>query len=152
MKKLNVGCGRDYLEGYVNLDISDKVGADIVCDIEQGFPFSEDEFNEVKCHNVLTQIKDQKSFVRVMNELWMITKPNTAGGKIIIRVPNAENICAWQDPMDSRRFTKETFSYMQFDHRRYFQYGKHYGFLPFRVILMEDNGKQMIFHLYPIKE
>jgi predicted SAM-dependent methyltransferase len=144
--KLNLGCGRDYRKGYVNLDISDSVGADIVYDFQKGLPFMDNHFDEVLANNSLTQIRDGDVFVRVMNEIHRVCK-----GDVYIRVPNAKHICAFQDPMDSRRFTKESFTYMEGGHRRYEQYGKHYGFLPFKVKLLEDNGRQMEFVLTPIK-
>ena len=146
--KLNIGCGKDYKEGYINVDISDKVKQDLVVDIEKGLPWGEDTFAEVVCFNVLTQVLAPQAFRKIMNELWFITKPD---GHIFIRVPYALDECAWQDPMDCRRFTPESFTYMQEGHRRYEQYGKHYGFLPFSVKLMESNGRQMIFDLSPVK-
>lgn len=146
--KLNLGCGRNYLEGYTNADISPVVNPDVVCDITDVIPFREDTFDEVLCENVLTQIFYPETFVQVMNDLWRITKDR---GDIFIRVPNAKNICAWQDPMDCRRFTDQSFTYMEFGHRRYEQYGKHYGFKPFDVTLLEDNGIQMKFKLCPRK-
>jgi predicted SAM-dependent methyltransferase len=147
MQKLNVGCGRDYREGYINLDISDAVGADVVADMADGLPFEDNRFDEVVVQNALTQIQEPYLFVHVMNELHRVTK-----GVLIVRVPNAKDICAWQDPMDCRRFTDQTFTYMEYGHRRYNQYGKHYGFKPYRVELQEDNGRQMTFHLWPIKD
>lgn len=147
LSKANIGCGRDYRKGYYNIDISSTVGADLVCDITGGIPFEKDTFDEILVNNVLTQILLPKRFVFVMNELW-----RTCRGFIQIRVPNAKDVCAWQDPMDCRRFTDQSFTYMEGGHRRYEQYGKHYGFKPFKVELIEDNGRQMTFKLWPIKE
>ncbi len=147
-ERLNLGCGRNYLEEYVNADISPDVGADVVCDIEDCVPFRTNTFDEVLAENVLTQILSADSFVRVMNELWRITKPD---GEILIRVPNAGHICSFQDPMDVRRFTDQTFTYMQKGHRRYENYGVHYGFKPFKVEMLENNGIQMKFKICPIK-
>jgi ubiquinone/menaquinone biosynthesis C-methylase UbiE len=146
MHKLNIGCGRDYREGYLNVDISPEVGADVVCDIQKDIPFGDNEFDEVLCNNVLTQIADSDKFLFVMNELWRITK-----GSVIVRVPLATHPCAFQDPMDSRRFTEESFTYMEDGHRRYEQYGKHYGFKPFTVELLENNGAQITVKLCPRK-
>lgn len=146
--KLNLGCGNNYLKGYTNADISPAVHPDVVCDITDIIPFRDNTFDEVLCENVLTQILFQDTFIQVMNDLWRITKPK---GEILIRVPNAKNIIAWQDPMDCRRFTDQSFTYMEEGHRRYVTYGKHYGFKPFKVSLLEDNGIQMKFKLCPVK-
>jgi predicted SAM-dependent methyltransferase len=147
MSKLHLGCGNDYKEGYYNMDISPNVKTDVCGDIITAF-FSKDAFDEVIVNNCLTQIQDPKDFVKVMNTLHNATKPDCP---IYIRVPNAEHICAWQDPMDCRRFTDQTFTYMQHDHRRYEQYGKHYGFNPFKVEMLSNNGIQMEFKLTPVK-
>lgn len=145
--RLNLGCGKDYREGYVNLDISKDVGADIVWDaVGSGLPFEDDSFDEVLVNNMLTQINLFKDFVYVINELHRV-----CSGKIYIRVPNADDTCAFQDPADARRFTDQTFTYMEHGHRRYEQYGKHYGFKPFTVELLENNGRQMSFVLCPVK-
>lgn len=146
--KLNLGCGNDYREGYVNADISRDVKADIYFDIEDGIPSDRDgSYDEVICLDVLEQITTAKKFVFVMNELWRITK---LGGSVHIRVPNAKDICAFQDPMDSRHFTEDTFTYMQYEHQRYERYGKHYGFKPWFVGIVE-NGQQIRLILNPAK-
>lgn len=147
-KKLNLGCGRDHRKGYVNADSSYIVCPDEIFDMTKGIPFPDRHFDEVLCNNSLTQIADFEDFVRVMNEIWRVIKPT---GEINIRVPYAMHECAWQDPADSRRFTPESFTYMEYGHRRYEQYGKTYGFKPFKVELLDNNGRQMTFKLCPIK-
>lgn len=147
--KLNLACGKDYMEGYINADISYDVGADIVFDMTKGIPYPENHFNEVLVNNALTQIEKNIDFVTTMNDLWRITKPK---GSIFIRVPLAIHECSFQDPMDCRRFTDQSFTYMQFNHRRYSQYGLHYGFKPFKVQLLDNNGRQMTFKLCPKKD
>jgi predicted SAM-dependent methyltransferase len=147
MPKLNLGCGKDYREGYINADISDEVNADITFDVQYGIPYKNNYFSEVIANNVLTQIADSKTFIFVMNELWRVTE-----GNIFIRVPYALHECAWQDPADVRRFTEQSFTYMEHGHRRYEQYGRHYGFKPFIIELLDHNGRQMTFKLCPKKD
>ena len=155
IRKLNLGCGNDIRreEGveWVNLDSKYVPGVDVQEDFVSAYPWpvEDDTFDEVLANNSLSQILDPKDFVNVMKELWRVTKD---GGLIHIRVPNALHPCAYQDPMDCRRFTEESFTYMEDGHRRYDEYGKHYGFPPFKVKLYENNGIQMKFELIPIKD
>lgn len=149
LSKLNLCCGHDYMKGWINADISPACGADMSFNMEYGLPFKDSSMDEIVCNNGLTQISTPQKFMFVMNELHRVCKP---GGSISIRVPNAEHICSWQDPMDCRRFTVESFTYMQYDHRRFEQYGRHYGFLPFVVELLDNNGRQMTFNLCPKKD
>lgn len=146
--KLNLGCGNDYKEDYENADISRDVKADLYFDVTKGIPRPDNTYNEVLANNVLTQIEKNIDFVCVINELWRVTKPK---GYILIRVPLATHPCAFQDSMDCRRFTDQSFTYMDIRHRRYEQYGKHYGYKPFKTELIENNGIQMIFKLIPKK-
>lgn len=149
MIKLNIGCGNDRKEGYVNIDIASAANPDVVLDIEDGlFIYADDSCVEIIAENVLTQISSPQIFLKVMNEFHRVL---VHGGTLVVRVPNAKDICAFQDPMDQRRFTDQTFTYMEFGHRRYTQYGKHYGFFPWTVFLAEDNDRQMMFHMNPVK-
>lgn len=144
--KLNIGCGNDKMEGAVNADISVLCNPDVVCILGEKLPFEGNEFEEVFAYNVLTQIQTNEAFVLAMQELHRI-----CAGVIHVRVPLATHECAYQDPLDVRRYTDQSFTYMEKAHRRYEQYGKHYGFPPFHVELVENNGRQMLFDLRPIK-
>ncbi len=153
LKKLNLGCGNDIKReedvDWVNLDISPDVGADVVADfVQTPWPADDDSFDEVLANNSLTQVLTSREYIDVINEIWRITKPD---GVIKIRVPYALHPCAFQDPIDCRRFTEESFTYMDINHRRYEEYGKHYGFPPFYVKLIDNNGVQMKFELRPVK-
>lgn len=140
--KLNIGCGNDKLEGWVNADARTSCNPDVKCVLGETLPFKDDQFDEVRAFNVLTQVSKIR---KAMNELWRVTN-----GFILIRVPDAANICAFQDPMDFRHFTDQSFTYMEHGHRRYEQYGKMYGFKPFKVELLEHK-EQMLFKLTPVK-
>lgn len=133
------------MEGAINADISPLCNPDVVCSAVS-LPFEDNEFEEVFAYNILTQIESNADFVKAINELHRVTD-----GVIHIRVPDALHECSFQDSMDCRRFTDQSFTYMDQSHRRYTQYGKHYGYLPFRTELVESNGRQMLFNLYPLK-
>ena len=143
MNKLNLGCGKDLRKGYINCDIADNVGAEKVFDMEQGIPFEDNYFDGVLAYNCLEQISSPKKFVFVINEIYRILKP---GGKLILRVPNVRDICAFQDVFDILKFNTDSFSYMDIDSYRYKEFGMSYGYKPFHVKLIEE-GRQLTFEL-----
>lgn len=124
MRKLNLGCGRDIREGYVNLDSAALEGVDVVHDVsKRPWPFKESEFDEILCKHVLEHFDD---LMPVLAELLRITKPD---GRIIIHVPYFASPGAFADPTHKRFFTYDTF--------RYFQPGdnlEHYSKARFRII------------------
>ena len=85
--KLNIGCGRDYRPGWVNIDISSDCKTDVRMDIRTGtLPAREYEADEVYISGVLEQIGDNGQLIHVMNECHRVLKP---GGKMVVVVPNA---------------------------------------------------------------
>jgi SAM-dependent methyltransferase len=82
-KKLNLGCGEDYLEGYVNVDFSHLVRADLVHDLNVlPYLFTDNTFDEVIAFHIIEHL--DKPFL-VMKELHRIIKP---GGRLHIKVPH----------------------------------------------------------------
>jgi predicted SAM-dependent methyltransferase len=150
MINLNIGAGRDKREGYVNIDYSLICKPDVVCNIEfDTLPCKDGEAKEILANNVLEQISCPRNFVNVMNELWRVCNEK---GRLMIRVPNAENKYAFQDPMDVMRFTDESFTYMQKGNPRYEEYGVLYGFKPWKVEKIHcKNDNLLEFMLMPIK-
>lgn len=141
LKKLNIGCGRDYRQGWENWDISNDVKAERHFDIRiQPFPCDDDAASEIYISGVLEQIGDNDKFIHVMNEMHRVLKP---GGEVTIVVPNARYAIAHRDPMDIRKFTKETFSYFLNTAQEYALYGSVYGFLPWSGIRIEENSRHI---------
>lgn len=81
IKKLNIGCGKDILKGYINADLREGVGVDICVDLNTELPFKDNEFEEVLAFSVIEHVDHPTD---AMKELIRITKP---GGKIRIMVP-----------------------------------------------------------------
>ena len=106
LRRLNLGCGRDIREGYVNLDRLKLPGVDLVHDLGQfPYPFAENCFDEIAARDILEHLGDT---VRVMEELWRILKP---GGILRVRVPHARSMNFLHDPTHVSAFTEETFHY-----------------------------------------
>lgn len=104
--KVNLGCGRQYLEGYVNCDVVRAVRADRYFDLNQfPYPFEPDSVSEVFMDNVLEHLDD---IPRVMTELHRILEP---GGVLKIVVPYAKADWAYQDPTHRHYFTERSMDY-----------------------------------------
>ena len=80
-RRLNLGCNTDVRPGWVNVDITDYGGNEIV-DLNAGpWPWADDRFEEIFASHVLEHLDN---FNAVVNELWRVSRP---GGLIEVRVP-----------------------------------------------------------------
>lgn len=101
MKKLNLGCGIDIREGYVNLDYVKSPGIDIVHNVEKTpYPFDDNSFDEIYASHVLEHTEGD--WFRIINELHRILKKN---GLLIVKVPHFTSAVAFIE-----------------NHRRFFRY------------------------------
>lgn len=83
LNKLNLGCGEDKKEGYINLDWNPLTRPDIIHDLnELNYPFDDGSFDEITASHVLEHL--EKPFL-IMKELHRLLKP---GGRLIIKVPH----------------------------------------------------------------
>lgn len=74
LKKLNLGCGRDIREGYINQDIFPFKGVDDVFSFnEYKWKYKNNFFDEIRVWNCLFLCED---FVRFMSEIHRISKPH----------------------------------------------------------------------------
>jgi SAM-dependent methyltransferase len=104
-KKLNLGCGRNIKQGWVNLDCVDLPGVDVVHDIEKlPLPFDDDQFDEIRCDNILEHVE----YIPVLKDLHRILKP---AGRLRIRVPHFTSRNNYVDPTHKRYFSIDTFEF-----------------------------------------
>lgn len=105
-KKLNLGCGKKILSGYVNIDIVPLPCVDVVHNLEYiPYPFSDEEFDEIYADNVIEHLEN---FIGVMQELHRLLKP---GGKLKIIVPHFSSHDAWAHPQHTRAFAIDSFDF-----------------------------------------
>ena len=111
MKKLNLGCGFDKREGFVNADNFPECEPDVFCDLESfPWPFLDSEFDYVLMKHVLEHVgADFSVFKQIMQELHRITARD---GIIEIHVPHFSHTTFWSDPTHVRGFTALTFRMM----------------------------------------
>ena len=57
--KLHIGCGRKKFKDFINIDCAKEVEPDMVVNIEQGLPFSDNSFDYIYSCNALEEIRPQ---------------------------------------------------------------------------------------------
>ena len=80
-RRLNLGCNLDLREGWVNVDIVDYGGNEVVDLNRCPWPYEEDSFDEIYASHVLEHLE---TFRPTITELWRISRP---GALIDVRVP-----------------------------------------------------------------
>lgn len=106
--KLNLGCGFDKREGWLNVDNFAACEPDRLLDLETTpWDLPSDAFEHVLLKHVLEHVGAAfPVFASVMQELYRVTAP---GGIVEIHVPHIRHDSYWTDPTHVRPFTLETF-------------------------------------------
>ena len=103
MNKLNLGSGKDYKEGFINIDNSKEVNPDLHYDLNKRFPFKSNTIDLILCKAILEHIDNPLKF---MKDCHRVLKPN---GKFIFRVPLANTLAASGDMQHKNFFTPNSF-------------------------------------------
>lgn len=134
LKKLNLGCGKDVKEGYVNLDKINLRGVDVIHDLTKfPYPFKDNTFDEIFAQSILEHLPNT---VRVMEELHRISKPRA---KIIVIVPYYHSRVAFDDPTHISFFT-----YRSFNHFTDKWVNTHYTKARFKILKRHVYGLRLI--------
>jgi predicted SAM-dependent methyltransferase len=104
-ENLNIGCGWDIDQRFINTDKTMNYGADVVWDLEKPAPFPDESFKLVVASHVLEHVF---GIMPLMDEIYRILKPN---GKMVIFVPYWTSVTAWANPEHCRCFNEQTFQY-----------------------------------------
>ena len=104
--KLNLGCGNDIKEGYVNVDTRPEIHPDIVANLfEFPWPLETDKYNEVYISHFVEHVPNLIPF---MDELWRVCAPFA---QVEIRGPYINTTGAAQDPTHYRGLCTQLFHY-----------------------------------------
>jgi len=106
--KLNLGCGFDKREGWLNVDHYAPCQPDRLMDIEAvPWDLPTDGFEHVLMRHVLEHVgADFATFAAVLRELHRVTAP---GGAVELHLPHVRHDTFWTDPTHVRAFTPQTF-------------------------------------------
>ena len=91
MKKLNLGCGYHYTQGWTNLDFK-SAGPDVIAwDLRKGIPFPDNNF-DVVYHSHLLEHLAKNEAEKFMYDCFRVLSP---GGILRVVVPDLECITRW---------------------------------------------------------
>lgn len=137
--RLNVGCGRNVLDGWLNLDSVALPGVDLVCDLEnlrkEPIALPENTVNYFLLSHVIEHIQDT---LGLMQELWRIATP---GATALIRVPHGASDDAWEDPTHIRPQFIGSFRYFSQPYYWRADYGYRADWQPEKVQLLVDKAR-----------
>lgn len=89
MVKLNIGCGETKVAGYVNVDIRNDIGADLIINLEKiPYLFDSNSIDEILANDILEHFS-HKNVEEIVREWHRILK---SGGTLTLKTPDFENI------------------------------------------------------------
>jgi len=136
--KLNLGCGKKKLKGYINVDMSAKCNPDYVWDVRNiPFPKWAEGADRIELDNLAEHIEPYK-FIELINEFHRLL---VVGGIVWIKVPHCVpkepywDSC-FRDPTHINFFTASTFDYWDINSamKRWQNFGRDYGIIPFKKV------------------
>jgi len=91
MIRLNLGCGQDIRPGYVNVDVRNLPGVDLVLNLEtDNLPYEDNSVDEILAKDVIEHFSF-RNIEKVLREWHRVLKPE---GLLTIQTPDFEQIVA----------------------------------------------------------
>jgi len=132
-RRLHLGCGRNVLKGYVNLDVQPAPGVDVVADLEgcdrSPLPFEDDTFDEVLAEHLIEHIRN---VLPMMQELHRICKP---GAVAVFKTPYGASDDAFEDPTHVRQMFIGSWGFFSQPYYWRADYGYRGDWQPERIVL-----------------
>jgi hypothetical protein len=137
MARLNVGCGRNILPEWDNLDSVSSGEGVLVADLEGQLPMTDDIYDEFLLSHVIEHIKKP---LHMMQELWRVAKPDAV---MTIRCPYGSSDDADEDPTHVRRMFLQSFGYFSQPFYWRADYNYRGDWQPINVILSVDRTRHV---------
>lgn len=138
-QKLHLGCGRNIMDGWINLDVFQMDGVDIVADLDNckndSLPFADNSIDQFLASHVIEHLNNT---LDLMQELHRIAKPNAAA---LFRVPYGSNDDAYEDPTHVRQYFLNSFGYFSQPFYWRADYGYRGDWLTERITLIVDKER-----------
>ena len=140
--KLNLGCGRDYKEGYVNCDISSEVNPDIILDLEKKLPFRDNSVDKIIAEHILEHLHEP---IKIFKEFYRICENNAI---IKIKVPYFSNQSAFSMLDHYHQFTLTSFDTLDKEHKCHWQSVGNFKVIKKKLIWRKGLRFLRFFNLY----
>lgn len=107
---INLGAGETLVKGFINVDMVEKPGIDVVWDLEEfPWPFPDNCADLLIASQLVEHINPHKGvFIQFMDEAWRILK---VGGQFMISTPYGSSDAYVQDPTHCNPCNQLTWSY-----------------------------------------
>lgn len=151
-KRLNLGCGRNILTDWINVDLVPLDGVDVIADLDDcrktKLPFADNEIDEFFASHLIEHLHNPLPF---MEELHRIAKPNA---KATFRVPYGSSDDAFEDQTHVRPYFLKSFGFFSQPFYWMADYGYRGDWLTEKIILLVDahvhqgkNVEQIMFEI-----
>ncbi len=148
-KRINLGCGGTYMDGWVNCDVNHRVKADVYFDANKPpYPLESDMAEFILMDNVMEHLDDIPA---VMDELYRILAP---GGVLRVLVPYGKTEGALWDPTHTHTFTEQSMDYFCFNtEKSKITYSTHrFELLKAKLLSFNNNTHSKIRNLIPFRK
>jgi predicted SAM-dependent methyltransferase len=111
---INLGAGADAKEGFVNVDLLDLAGIDVVHNLmDFPYPFEDASAVEITAYDVLEHLdhyskEGRPAVIAFIEECHRILQP---GGALFIQTPRYDAEFLWDDPTHVRGFTERSMDF-----------------------------------------
>lgn len=127
--KLNLGCGSFPIAGYVNVDIANVPGVDVVHDLDVSpWPWETGSVDRIDAKDVFEHVIDAITFV---TECHRVLRP---GGVLHVRTPHWRSQDAYTDPTHRRFPTEYSFDYWIRGTELFSRHNAAYGGVAFELV------------------
>jgi hypothetical protein len=111
--KLNLGCGRNHLSGWVNVDNNDRVSPDVICDLNSfPYPFPDSCAKEIFMEHVLEHLSDP---LAVMAEIYRLAQDDA-----IVTIKSPHFSCNWLHPSHKSAISTKLFDFLNKDNEEFY--------------------------------